>query len=121
MLGKDSEKTRKNSDFWGNVEKGEKWNEWEQSMLSHAMQSRLDGVNAASPPLSLGYAWTEHTSKHFPKFFVNSKLEGGGTKHSGNAAAATFILLLSFFLLNESLQFLASKILSHEIHSGFYH
>lgn len=72
MLDKDSEKTRKSTEFWENVERGEKWNTWEQSMLSHIMHSRLDGADGVSRPLSLGYAWTEHISKDVPKFFDNS-------------------------------------------------
>ena len=37
------------------------------SMLSHAIPSRFEGVNGAILPLSPEYAWTEHTSKDFPK------------------------------------------------------
>lgn len=41
-------------------------------MLTHGVASRLNGVIGASPPLSLEYVWTEHTSKPSSKFFDDS-------------------------------------------------
>lgn len=66
MLGKDSENARKALEVCETVERGEKWNTWEQSIPLRAKQSRPDSVNGAGPPLFLKYAWTDHISKHFP-------------------------------------------------------
>lgn len=98
-MGKDSGKTRESSMFFFKLKKREeKWDNWGQSVLSYPIPSRLDGVTAVNPALSLRHAWTEHTSKHFSKFFDKLKIDDRCTKHSSNAAAAAFILPLCSFL-----------------------